>query len=430
MVNHNFPDATTKNRDIVFLFFTLLSLIGIFFFPRLHLNANTKIRLEDATFIALFLIVVLRILNGKFKLYKETIFPVIYFLYPLFLTFAIALTDIEKGIYSIVFWGKELQYYLFFLVFYYFFSKNKTDIISCLLVCLITINVSIGCYKIVTGVIDYYGIGVMFFEDSSSLSGLVYFGCTIICALLLYLRMIDNTLWRIYLYSLMVLSLICCLATGSKTSSFGVLTFASIFLVLHNCYAIRSISTLVLKMIKLCIYICLVAIFIHLLVHKWNYQIGNVDLRRLRNPIESMGVRYELDLKPKLNKLENNFDYLTGVGFLAGSTPGAPVSFGSSYDNQYLRNLLVMGIFGSGIWLIMLFYLGWALKGNRKLFVYYISLLGSYLAMGMGFEVFQLSKSGAIFWIVTGMLIGTRHWLKGGKSEVCEWQPKNDPPLG
>jgi len=73
---------------------------------------------------------------------------------------------------------------------------------------------------------------------------------------------------------------------------------------------------------------------------------------------------------------------------------------------------MVIGLYGSCLWLAMLCYIGWVLRSDQKLFVFYTAMLVSYLAMGAGLEVFQLSKSGAIFWVVAGMLVGVKRQFK------------------
>lgn len=396
-----------KSNDRALLFFALLSLLGIFFFPRYEFVANANIRLEDVSFVFLFSILACRILTGKFKLYIDLCLPLVYLMFPFFISLIRAITGEEWGYSFFVHWGKEFQYYIFFVMFYYFSLKGKTNAIFRWLIFLVLLNVVVGSYKIITQAVDYYGIGAMFFESSSSLSGQIYHVGAIIALLIKCFGNIQRRCVRNFISLLIVLSFVCCLATESKSSSIGVSAFFVIFYILRDISSIKILGQLLTKSIKWIMIFIMGVVFLYLMIYKLDYQkYDYVDLRRLRSPVESLALRYSDVIVPKLARLEGPVDYLAGVGYLGGQIPGRHISFGSAYDSQYIRNLLVLGAFGSLIWIVMLFRFGWSLREDKKLLIFYFALVGSYLAVGLGIESFQMSKSGPMFWIISGMLLG------------------------
>ncbi|MDD5492393.1 MAG: hypothetical protein PHV60_06920, partial [bacterium] len=350
----------------------------------------------------------------------DFILPAIYFIYPFMISMARAVGGVEWGYWFIVFWAKEFQYFIFFIVFYYLAKIDKIKYIVSTLFVLIALNDIVGLYKILNGVKDYYGIGAAFLEkDAPSLAGQVYYSCALFAALLWYLNMAEGKWLKALLFIMFVLSSICCLATGSKSNGFGMIVFAGFFVLFHDIFAAASAHKgMIKKVIKWIMIVSLAGGISGLVIYKWNFIVLNrIDLRRFRNPVESTASRYKYDLMPKIRRVDGIFDLTTGVGYMAGQTNNYQVNFTSAYDNQFVRNLLVLGIIGSIIWLIMLGKFGSDLRGSPRMFVFYITMIISYLAMGNGAESFGASKSGPLFWIITGILLGLRGKDPAAKKE-------------
>lgn len=405
VIAHMFLDMDTKNKSLMFL--AGLTLLGIFFFPRIELLYGAKIRLEDLTFIFIFIIIILRISLGKMPVYNEFIWPLVYFSYPFSISLARALTGHEWGLFFLIFWGKEFQYFIFFVLFFYLTLKGHIKYLLYFLIILVLFNALFGAYSIIFKIKDYYGIGTPFLKIASALSGQIYFGGALTCLFANYFDFINNKAKRYLIYLLMIVSIICCLATGAKSSSFAVLAFFILFYLLNDFMMVNKINKIFLKIIKWYTLMAIMALVIFIVAFKWDYQIGEyINLGRLANPATSVMKRYKEDILPKFVIFENPLDRIVGVGYLAGQEPGSEIHFTSGYDSQYGRNFMVLGIIGTGIWICMLAKFGWYLRENRKLLIYYCALVAAYLVMGFGLESFQSSKSGPIFWILTGMLLG------------------------
>lgn len=397
----------TGIEDKALINMALLTMLGLLFFPRMELLAGAKIRLEDFTFIVIFVIILYRIIKGKLPIYDEFILPFLYFAYPFSISLARAISGQALGPYFLVFWGKEFQYYIFFLLFFYLGVKNNLKAALNVSLFLILLNALYGTYAILFRIKDYYGIGTPFLKISPSLSGMIYLGGAIIALFINYFGFVEKKGQRAFIYLLMLVSIICCLATGSKSSSFGVLAFFVAFYFLHDLLTLKNVSRMFWVLLKWYALIAVMAIIVFIVAFKWNYQIADyVNLGRLANPVQSVMKRYKQDIIPKFVIFDTPFDYWVGVGYLAGQEPGGKINFTSGYDSQYGRNIMVLGIIGTMIWIYMLGRFGWLLRKDRKLFVYYSALLFSYLTMGIGLESFGASKSGPIFWIIVGMLLG------------------------
>lgn len=400
--------ALKIDRDFSLIVLSIISLIGLLFFPRLLLGSGAKIRLEDIVYFLLLFILLFRILIGRFAIYKEFVLPFIYFLYPFMISLARAVGGMEWGFWFIVFWAKEFQYFILFIVFCYLAAANKMKYIFGAIILLIVLNDMVGLYKIIKGINDYYGIGAAFIEkDAPSIAGQVYLGCALFASLMWYLKVVQKKYLKVIMFALFVISAVCCLATGSKSNGFGIIIFIVSFFVFHDIFALPGKKMLIRKIVKWGAVIGITGIITSLVIYQWDFKVFNrINLVRLRNPIESTSARYKYDLMPKLRKIDGLFDYITGVGYMAGQTNNFQVHFTSAYDNQFIRNVLVLGIIGSIIWLIMLGKFGWDFRGSPRMFVFYCTMLVSYLAMGNGIESFGASKSGPFFWIITGILIG------------------------
>jgi len=398
--------------------FMALSLLGIFCFPRLHLAADAKLRLEDLTWVFVLLLVAANVIKRTLVLTKVLLFPLLYFAYALLISLIRALAE-GSGFEFVLFFGKEFQYYIFFLASYYLVIRGRANTILSVALFLAAVNVTWGIYQIATGRVAYYGIGAMFLDESPSLSGLVYLSGVMVAAFVLHFGLTNvvtiglpgTRLRRLCVYFLMWASAICALATGSRTSGFGAVAFLALLLLGRSILLVNTWDRLLWNKAKLILVAVTCAILLNVLISEWGYQIGEyIDLRRYVNPIESIGARAEENWSVNIERSQSLMDYLVGLGYSAGHTVLGEdrVVFGMGYDSQYMRNFLVLGILGSILWVAMLIRFGTALRGSRQALVFFFAVIGSYLFMGIAIEVFQLSKSGAMVWIILGMLVGMR----------------------
>ena len=92
-----------------------------------------------------------------------------------------------------------------------------------------------------------------------------------------------------------------------------------------------------------------------------------------------------------------------GRGFSHTDIYGEVSSLGLGGDNQYTVNIAELGIFGSS--LLFLAIAGVYSFIHRSLRYLYLPYVLVYLLGGMACEIFQLSKSGQLFWLVSAYFI-------------------------
>jgi hypothetical protein len=92
-----------------------------------------------------------------------------------------------------------------------------------------------------------------------------------------------------------------------------------------------------------------------------------------------------------------------GRGFSHMDAYGAMPSLGLGADNQYTVNIAEIGIVGSALLFLAIGSVySFVHRNLRDLYVPYLFV---YLVAGMSLEVFQLSKSGQLFWLVAAYFI-------------------------
>ena len=110
----------------------------------------------------------------------------------------------------------------------------------------------------------------------------------------------------------------------------------------------------------------------------------------------------------KVEWIDGFFFMFSGSGLSTGHVDdNGYFSYGMSMDNMYLYNLITLGVFGSLLFYTAMFFL---IKQYDKGCIQkriQMSLFFSYMFMGLGGEVFQLSLTGLSFWIFSGFLLGS-----------------------
>ena len=192
---------------------------------------------------------------------------------------------------------------------------------------------------------------------------------------------------------------------GSKLAAVGLLSFYFMMTILERNFN-KFFSS---------IFVILIIGFV--LNYSINSGLGSLHrLDQIFSPIDAIinrGIWF------KFNWIEDIFGFIFGGGLKMGHISNdLSFSYGMAMDNQFLYFLLVLGITGSLIFFYLLILLITIHpKGSRQRKIQ-ISLTISYFSMGMGAEVFQLSISGLIFWIISGFLLGYSNKISYGNKTV------------
>ena len=227
-------------------------------------------------------------------------------------------------------------------------------------------------------------------EKSPASSGMIIF----ILFILLYIykkTILCNKMVNIYLFIVAVPIFF----TGSKIAIVGIMSF-----VFFNILFDKSRQNTWSK----------IAGFLLLLILLFIASKSGIgDLHRLQSFLDPIEVITQRGIWWKVEWVDGVLGGVFGMGLSSGhiNFSTGEFSYGMAMDNLYLYNFTVLGLIGSALFFLMLFFL---LKSypvrcvNKRI---QVSLIFSYLCMGMGGEVFQLSISGLFFWTISGYLIAS-----------------------
>lgn len=381
-------------------------LADIFLITRLKFSGTIRVQ-DIAVLLGLPVIyLVIKEISHIMKLKKMVLVMSIYIFY---LVFSNLLFYISGSIDTrfILYIAKEFEFFMsmYFMIYSVIFNFNKTiKIINIFL----WVNIFYGLSQFILGRISYYGIGALIGTEPAA-SGIVYFTCSLMAILLWIYSGKKLSLVQF------ILSVFLTIMTISKTSMLGIVSFIIIILVI---YAVKYITKNIKFSFKNIIlaYVSLSSIIIVYLGTKLDLiKINNIFFNRVIARL-SRGVG---SLSYRMNKSDNlfqifNSDSITNNIF--GSGKGVPeYYFGTStlgVDNQFVRAIIEMGLIGIILWIGILASLLETLKStiraNKNIDAYYyfmVALIITFLIMGIGYEVFQTTRSGLAFWLVVGLCL-------------------------
>lgn len=309
--------------------------------------------------------------------------------------------------------GKEIEFFLCMFTIAYF-SKNHNKWFYKILNILVSVNIIYGFYQIIIGSISYYGIGTIF-EEAPSISGMIYFTCSII-SFFMYKKFNKK---KFMVYSLLTYALT--IFTISKTSILGVTIFYVSFFILENLYkiniAIKSDkqNNNLIKVQKVLFTIIILILLIILIILFLNSKMINIILSN--KLVEKIIYRFKLlssSYSFRKNKTKFYYDYFIGnstISMFFGCGKGITefaLDFNTlGVDNQFVRAIIELGLVGIILWLNILIMIINFIK-KSELYINYCfikSLFIAYLCMGIGYEVFVVTKGGIIFWFLVGVFI-------------------------
>jgi hypothetical protein len=284
---------------------------------------------------------------------------------------------------------KELSYFGYFLVTFFLVIRNSKKDISKLLLFIFIFSfppLIYIFYQFYTGVQGMYGVSFYGHTNSPASSGLL----ALMLTFLSYIYFVFFKNWLIILYCF-----ICGIVVifgGSKLAAVGLLSFAFLnaFIEVNKTKMLYGVSFLAI-------------LFVGLLV-SINSGIG--ALHRLQTIFSPIEVIKERGIWFKTEWIDGLPGYIFGGGVGKGHILNGNFSLGMAMDNQFLYFLIVLGFFGTVIFLFVLLFLVVSHPKKSLQRKIQIVLIFTFFAMGMGAEVFQLSISGITFWVISGFLAG------------------------
>jgi len=376
----------------------ILLLLDIFIISTI----NSYVTFADIAFV---LLILTNLRNAKGRIIAPTtlIATVLYFAYSIMLSSVMIVTDSGVSYISYLYIVKELVYLSAFFVVIN--SYNANYLFSKKLIYLgLIMNLTFGLYSIISGEIAHYGVGSIV-SSAPSKSGIVYLTCFFVS--FIYFTKEKKKSYLIFI----LISIILVFATISRTAIVGLVIFLSTFLILTLLNKIRTKFTLknIIVLIGVIFIFFILAIFmdsyfdnsnnyiISSILDRFNNIFGAVETRSNVTKTYYNGIIGDSTIRLFFGQGKSIPEVFTGTGTLA-------------VDNQYTRFILEGGIIGLLLWMFMVF--SWLITLSRSLIrvhkLFLVSFVVTYMTMGMGYEVFQVSKSGLTFWFVLGVLYANR----------------------
>lgn len=390
----------TSSRFLSFLVYAFFLCVMVS--PRLPLGELT-LRMEDFLLPFALIFSAGLIWHGKNHHSSAlTAFVTVYYVYALAIS-AVLFVFGELGIRAFLYMGKETLFFLqFFLVILWgqklggFRSFERFSLV------LIVLNVGFGFFQILSGQwYGFYGIGSIG-DSASAASGNAYFICLVVA---IYLFSSKPGIW---LFLLCFSAMLCLIATISRTFVLGALVFVGVLLMF---YLAPVIFNLINKGKLPGIFLFFFLAIGLLLPFSSVFHEKIVKLTVLTTRVTERFFKISSAVAVRADKSLEQLEPFTGIYILTGRGKSFPEHLkGTStlgVDNQYIRNLLEIGVIGSALWFCMIFSLARSFFVNRLTneTVFFAAFLITYLIMGIPLEVFQTARSGSFFWFMSGYLL-------------------------
>ncbi|MBW4605053.1 MAG: hypothetical protein KME29_37275 [Calothrix sp. FI2-JRJ7] len=328
---------------------------------------------------------------------------------------------------------KNIQYLIYFCFFFAFANKINNikqyqQIIISIFICFVP-NLFYGLFQIITfNFYGYYGLGIIN-EISPTLTGSVFYMSIIICNLLAWIEPKVNI--KCFWVFLSIVNLIFVALAGSR----GALLASVAYYFLLSLYPLVNVKTTIKrfgKTILSVVILFLTALFILVVIipsFHTDYEGSSEIFNQLPNrylELNPTNLENEARLDNWYNVLSmyasavKNFPLLALFGLGSGGTYEIFGELINAADSQFVYVIVTGGLIG------FLLYINALMKlyvfGNDRLFSTslglkktFISLFLSFMVFSISQEVFNLSKTGGLFWIMSGLILGI----------ICKQNQKN-----
>lgn len=397
------------SRTIVLFFY----IISIFFLPRLNTflgeSVHRNLRIEDLFFPIMFLVTV-------FSIHRRTLNyalgPIIYHSYALLITLSgLLLYSLPPE--ALFIWGKEFQYIVGFILFVECMRSNPR-----LLMFFERVVIAAGLAGVVfllSRMTDIHriwgGYGITHFATliSSSLTAWMYFNLFFLFAAIIGVGDVGARTKFIIKICVPLLAA-GALLSGTRTMFICLPVFISVYV--WKTLQPAKIGAWFIMVLLIIFYAIfrdgivsylysiqadIIASPLHRARALFNYLEGkDIDLFML-----SRGNSWATILSSAFDRCV--FIFGGGRGFSHMDAHGAMSGLGLGGDNQYTVNIAELGIFGSSLLFLAIGSVySFIHRSLRRLYFPYVVV---YLIGGMALEIFQLSKSGQLFWLVSAYFI-------------------------
>jgi hypothetical protein len=370
----------------------VLLVIDVFAYSRI----SYFIRLHD--FAVLVGIVSLTFLKAPLivwtKLKPFFVIGAIYLIYVTSINILYNLYGIQNTIFVFLI-GKEVEYLILFIIVLLAVIKDY-EFVRKILYIFIFINIMYGCYQLSIGSLSYYGIGSIPHRMPSN-SGSLYFMCSII---LYYFQTVENK--RLLIVGMLTCFLLT-IATISRTNILGITIFYLLTTTAHFFYK-KKIKTKKLLQILLGM---IGAIGLVVLIISGVFKVESSILTSILRRFSKLGYNIQtrqVNIMQYSYILESPWALVLGAGKgIIETIMGNNIL--AAIDNQYVRAAFEIGVVGIILWTFMMYtVIKISVQKPEKMMSF--CLIITFVFMGLGYEVFQVTSTAMLFWIFNGLVLG------------------------
>jgi hypothetical protein len=368
---------------VIFIIISLLS------FPKEVFLDAVGFRIEDFTgLFGIFYLFYYFYKNKSIILPRSFLYVFLYYSYILCCTIVNDIVN-QENFFSLLIFAKELTYLALFLLVLQL-NKYQAVRISKIALLFLLPNVIYGIYQIVfQDPKGTYGIAPFGHTNSPASAGLIFYS-----GLLLSSYIFFECKEKIYKYVPFIFFLLTFMA-GSKLAILGATIFYFLLLYSYGLHTNLMEFIVESKYFFLLFFLILIIIYIFFDSNNWHSLARYTGFLKPLEIIAERGIWWKFEWVSSLTKL------VFGNGLSIGHYPSGKFNSGMALDNLYLYLIVTGGIIGSTLFLLMHFKLFADSQHHRK---FYVAMLGSYIAMALGGEIFQLSTSGLLFWFFIAII--------------------------
>lgn len=384
-----YPQKTLRSLS----FFLVLS---IFLVPSINIG-GAGLRLDD--YIAIFFtlgIVIVTFKQDSYTLPSMVKWLAIYLIYSSLITIAhLIFDDLEP--FLLLFFIKEIQYFVYFIVFYYLAKQDNEfqKTISTAFVVVMVPTIMWGLYQLLTSnTTGDYGIGIISISAPSH-SGIVMF---ISSVFMYYLSLSSEKKLNSFLLLLLsITSGILTFATGSRTAISTLIGIVIVYLLISLFRKWNFKKSLV-------------TIYLSLLVIPISYLLVGDLLQSILERFSRFGSGATI----RANFWQDFLSYSDTLGKIFGNGKGFMQEVVGTLtlkaDSQYVRLILEVGVVGLILWTLMISSIiiysivNFKYAYNDALFLLLLTV--SFIVIGITQEGYLVTLQGSLYWMLTGFFIG------------------------
>jgi hypothetical protein len=363
-----------------------------------------KFRYED--FIYAFIAIILVLLYSKRKsIINIELHFYMYFIYVIVFTFlfSVSIWDYRPMFIPI----RELFYFFGFLGIVYsaYLNCHHAESLKRLVVFLAFVSSLWIVYSILLGVKSYYGIGHFSEPGNSSASSIIFFNLFVI---MFYLSVSSHN--KIY-FVLAAILFFGVLSVGARTGQIMLFLFMLIYAIGNIRSNLRKLVVIILLPFSIVIFYFLFSNFLYNFLYNMNF-----DNPGINAAIRRFGTLFNISdtfFGSRFNSWNGMWKMVT-VETIVGCGKGCSHTFvdgqfttGLGKDFGYLKTLIEAGVIGFILFYSILYHLYKIFKRHSSALTHkiFIAYTFSYMIGEVSFELFQLSKGGGLFWIISALMI-------------------------